>query len=257
MNNLSVELQTAIKAAEEGAKYAMQFFGKKLTVGKKEDDTVFTDVDKETEEIIKKVILSKFPNAKFVGEETGGIPNKGTFWTIDPIDGTRHFIRNTPLWSVLISLIVDEKPIIGVSNAPCLNEIVYAQKGKGAFLNGKKVKVSDILNLEDALCMFGSLRFFKDKTSSLLKIANSCASARSIVSPYEFHLLASGRCEIILDSYMKIWDIAPFKVIIEEAGGKVANWEGEPWTISDEGCIVTNKTLHDQVMKIIKDSVSS
>lgn len=133
MNSLSLEIQTAIEAAKKGAEYAMSFFGKKIAVGRKDDNTVFTKVDKATEEVIKNAIQKKFPNAKFVGEETGGIPTKGTFWTIDPIDGTRHFIRRTPLWAVLISLIVDGNPVIGVSNTPCLNELLYAEKGKELF----------------------------------------------------------------------------------------------------------------------------
>lgn len=254
---MSTELKVAIEAAKKGAEYAIRFYGKELRIDKKEDNTVFTRVDKKTEEVIKKTITNKFPNAKFVGEETGGIPNKGTFWTIDPIDGTRHFIRNTPLWAVLISLIVDGKPVIGVSNAPCLNEITYAEKGKGAFLNNKKVKVSSVAEIKNSLLMFESLRFFEEKIPALLRVVEACASARSLVSPYEFHLLASGRCEIVLDAYGKIWDIAPFKILIEEAGGKVTNWNGDPWTINDRGCVMTNGILHDKVIKIIKDSVSS
>jgi histidinol-phosphatase len=253
-HDMSDELRIAIKAAKRGASYARTFFGKEMAVGKKDDNTVFTQVDKHTEELIKKTIASKFPNAKFVGEETGGIPTEGKFWTIDPIDGTRHFIRNTPLWSVLISLIVDGKPVIGVSNAPCLNEIIYAEKGKGAFLNDKKIVVSNVSGVEDSLLMFGGLRFFKEKMSALLRIAEVCASTRSLVSPFEYHLLASGRCEIVLDAYGKIWDIAPFKIIIEEAGGMVTNWDGKPWTIKDKGCIATNRFVHSKVMEIIKHS---
>ena len=251
---MSTELKVAIEAAKKGAEYAMQFFGKEIIVEKKKDNTVFTRVDKETENIIKNTILSKFPNAKFVGEETGGVPSKGTFWTIDPIDGTRHFVRNTPLWAVLISLIKDGKPAVGVSNMPCLNEILYGEKGKGAFLNGEKISVSNIANLKDAIFMFGSLRFFKEKTPILLRVAEACGSARSLVSPYEFHLLASGRCEVVLDVYGKIWDIAPFKVIVEEAGGRVTNLNGEPWSIDDKGCIAANGILHNEVMKITSAS---
>lgn len=152
---------------------------------------------------------------------------------------------------MLISLIVAGKPVIGVSNTPCLNEIAYAEKGKGAFLNDKKVTVSSASEIRDSLLMFGSLRFFKEKVSALLRVVEACGSARSLTSPYEFHLLASGRCEIVLDAYGKIWDIAPFKIIVEEAGGKVTNWNGDPWTINDKGCVMTNGILHNKVMEII------
>lgn len=248
---MSDELKVAIEAAKRGAEYALKFFGKEIKIYKKNDSSLFTHVDKATEEIIKKTILNEFPDAKFVGEETGGVPTKGKFWTIDPIDGTRYFIRKTPLWSVLISLIVDGKPVIGVSYMPCLDEIIYAEKGKGAFLNGQKIKVSEISTLKDSMLMLGSLRFFKEKVPISLKLGEACASTRSLVSPYEYHLLASGRCEIILDVYGKIWDIAPFKIIIDEAGGKVTNWNGEPWTINDRGCVATNGILHEEVIKIL------
>ncbi len=248
---MSDELRVAIEAAKKGAEYALKFFGKKLTIDKKNDNTVVTKVDKDTESLIKNIIKKEYPDAKFVGEETGGIPTKGTFWTIDPIDGTRYFARNTPLWATLISLIIDGKPVIGVSNVPCLKELICAEKGKGTFSNNQKVTVSTISALKDSILMFGSLRFFKEKIHPTLRFVEACATVRSLVSPYEFHLLASGRCEIILDVYGKIWDIAPFKVIIEEAGGKVANWHGEPWTIDDKGCIATNGILHSKVMEVI------
>lgn len=99
---MSDELKVVIEAAKRGANFAKTFFGKEISIDKKDDNTVFTQVDKSTEELIKKTIINKFPDAQFVGEETGGIPTKGKFWTIDPIDGTRYFIRDTPLWSVLI-----------------------------------------------------------------------------------------------------------------------------------------------------------
>jgi histidinol-phosphatase len=253
-NNMSEELKVAIKAAKKGAEYALKYFGKDLEFSKKSDNTILTRIDKETEELIKKIILNKFPDAKFVGEETGGIPNKGKFWTIDPIDGTRHFIKNTPLWAVLISLVIDGVPVIGVSNVPCLKEVIYAEKGKGVFLNDKKIEVSKTVEIKDSILMLGSLRFFKEKISTAIKFINVCASTRSLVSPYEYHLLSSGRCEIVLDAYGKIWDIAPFKVIVEEAGGEFVNWNGKPWTIKDSGCIATNKMLFKDVMKIINNS---
>lgn len=177
---MSDELKIALKAAQKGAEYALKFFGKEIKIYKKNDSSVFTHVDKATEEIIKNTILSEFPNAKFVGEEKGGIPGKGTFWTIDPIDGTRYLIRDTPLWSVLISLVVDQKPAIGVSNVACLDEIIYAEKGKGTFLNGRKITVSKISVLKDSMLMLGSLRFFKEKMPISLKLGESCASIRSL-----------------------------------------------------------------------------
>jgi histidinol-phosphatase len=251
---MSDELKVTIEAAKRGANYANTFFGKEILFSKKSDNTIFTKVDEATEKIIKNTILIKFPDAKFVGEETGGVPNNGKFWTIDPIDGTRYFARDIPLWSTLISLVVNGKPVIGVSNAPALKELIYAEKGNGTFLNEKKVVVSNISEINNSLLMLGSLRFFKEKITIPLKLMNATDSTRSIVSPYALHLLSSGRCEIFFDIYGKIWDISPFKVIVEEAGGKMTNWKGKDWTINDRGCVATNRLLHNKVIEIINNS---
>jgi histidinol-phosphatase len=248
---MSEELKTAIDAAKKGAEYALQFYNDELVVEKKEDKTVVTRVDQETEELIKKIVLKKFPSANFVGEETGG-SRESLYWCIDPIDGTRHFLRNTPLWAVLISLIKDGKPVLGVSYVPGMRELLYAEKGQGAFLNGEKVRVSKISELSDSIVLFGSMRFFKDK-EILVRFINSSASARSLVSPYEFHLLASGRAEIVIDGYGKTWDIAPFDVIIEEAGGKVTDSFGQPWSVDNPGCVATNGLIHKEVIKIYNE----
>jgi histidinol-phosphatase len=248
---MSDELRVAIEAARKAANYALKYYGKQIEFTKKKDSTVLTQVDKDVEEIIKSIIKKKFPDAKFVGEETGGIKNNENFWTIDPIDGTRHFIKSTPFWSVLISLIINGQPAVGVSYTPCLNETVYAEKEKGAYINNKKISVSKIDKLSNSMLMLGSLRFFKNKMHIALKLIDQCASTRSIVSPYQYHLLASGRCEIALDVNGKIWDLAPFKIIVEEAGGKFTNWQGKPWAIDDAGCIATNGLVHDEVMSII------
>lgn len=250
---MSDELKLAIEVAKAGAKYAFTFFGKNQRVEKKSDNTVVTKIDRQTEQIIKEKIREKLPNAKFVGEEGGGTPTKkGAFWTIDPIDGTRHFTRGTPLWSVLLALVINGKPEIGVSYTPCLNELLCGQRRKGAFLNDKKIHVSDTSSIKDALLMFESIRFFKDK-SPLLKLIDACASSRSLVSPYEYHLLASGRCEIVLDAYGKIWDLAPFKVIVEEAGGKITKFNGDEWDMEGSGAIMTNGILHEEVIKILNE----
>ena len=246
---MSKELEVAIQAVMEGAKYALSKFNNKLVVHKKADQTVVTKVDSEVEEIIKSIISKAFPNAYFVGEETGGEINSQEFWTIDPIDGTRHFLRHTPMWAVLISLVRNGEPVLGVSYVPGMNEVMYAEKGSGAFLNDERIEVSQIDKISEAILLLGSMRFFEDKLP-LTRLIESCASTRSYVSPYEYHLLASGRAEIVIDGYGKIWDIAPFKVILEEAGGKITDSEGKPWNTLTKGGISTNGRLHEGVVNI-------
>jgi len=248
---MSNELKVAIDAARKGSAHALNFYGKELKFVIKDDNTLLTKADKEVEEVIKNLILARFPNANFVGEETGGTTGSGKFWVVDPIDGTRHFVKNTPLWATLISLFKDYRPVAGVSNMPCLNEILIAERGMGAFLNNKKIFVSKVSHLNNALLMYGSLRFFKERKEGLINLSDSCASSRSLVSPYQFHLLASGRCDIVVDAYDKMWDLGPFVVAIEEAGGKVTSLDGNEWNYNDIGCVATNGILHDQALRII------
>lgn len=248
---MSNELRVAIGAAKKGAEYAMRFFGTELKVSKKDDNSVFTDVDKDTEKIIKKTIIDKFPNAKFVAEESGGNRKEKEFWIIDPIDGTRSFTRGIPTWCVLIAYYKNGQITLGVCYFPIFKWLVYAELNKGAFFNGEKVKVSKIKNLEDATITCGTLKYFKNETL-LIRLIDASAALRAPDHAFSCLFLAKGCFDVLVDTYGMIWDIAPFKVIIEEAGGKVTNWKGEPWTIADRGCIATNGILHHQVMKIIE-----
>lgn len=248
---MSTELKVAIEAAKKGAEYAMTFFGKEMVVGKKGDNTVVTKVDKETEELIKKTILNKFPDANFVAEESGGNKKEKEFWIIDPIDGTRSFTRGIPTWCVLIAYYKNNKITSGLCYFPIFNWLAYAELNKGVYFNGKRVQVSKVKNLENSTIACGSLKFFKND-KLLTKLIEVSAALRAPDFAFASLFLAKGGFDILVDRYGMIWDIAPFKIIIEEAGGKVTNWNGNPWTITDRGCIATNGILHNKVMEIIE-----
>lgn len=252
MQKLSLELKTAIEAAKAGAKIALKYYDKKIDVQIKADNTVLTIADKETEKAIKEFILSKFPNAKFVAEESGGTIDNDEFWIIDPIDATRSFSRGIPTWNVLIALCRKEEIILGVSYFPALNSILYAEKGKGTYLNGKRVYVSKINTVKDSYVAYGSPRFFKDK-KRLINLIEKAGSTRCPDTTYSSFLLAQGKYDAVVDEYAQLWDAAPLSVIIEEAGGRMTNFKGKPWKITDRGYIASNGLIHNEIVSIVNE----
>lgn len=247
---MSEELKVAIEAAKEGGKHALKYFEKELEVEFKDDNTPVTKADKESEEVIKKHILKHYPHAKFVGEETGGSVEEDEFWVIDPVDGTRSFSRGIPQWCTLLSLCKKDGPFIGVSYWPVTNEVLYAEKNKGAFLNGKPIHVSKIDHIGRALLGFGNPRYIDDK-EKLLKLIEICAAGRNWEVTYSMTLLAQGKIDLIYDGRGFIWDNAAYKIIIEEAGGKFTKLDGSPWDYYGHGGLVTNGLLHDVVLSIL------
>lgn len=238
----------ALSASEKGAKQALKYFDKGIGVKYKEDKTPVTIADKETEEIIRRIILSLDPEAKFVGEEGGGSTEQDSFWIIDPIDGTRNYSRGIPVWKILIGYIKNGEPIFGMSYDPFTKKPLWAEKNKGAFLGKEKLKVSKVNSLDKAFLFYGNPRYFKNKDKLFDLIIKSEAARSSDVGNF---LLATGKIDALIDPYGRAWDVAPIKVIIEEAGGKVTNLEGNKWSFDDVGCIASNGLFHDDVVKIL------
>lgn len=248
---MSNELQVAIEAVEKAAKITLNYFQNIPPVSLKPDRTPVTKADKEAETIIREHILQSFPNASFVGEEFGGNFGSSDVWIIDPIDGTKNFIRSIPFWSILVALCRDGEIIAGISCMPAISELLYAKKGTGAFLNGKKITVSNIKGIENATITHTgtSYKFINpQKVENLLKAS---AHARGFGDALSYHLVATGRADINFEPEVKIWDVAPFKVIIEEAGGKITALNGNPWSLEISDFLATNGLLHDQVLSIL------
>lgn len=247
---LSEELRIAIEAAKIGAKTSLKYYKRNLDIEVKSDKTVVTDADHRAEDAIKSFILSQVSNAKFLAEETGGSRNEETIWIIDPIDGTRCFIRGIPFWCTLISLYKKGEVILGVCYFPLFQDgLIYAEKDKGAFRGLKTIHTSNISDLSKCYLTFGSLRYFKNK-KPLLKLVDRVNSVRGYEPTYSHFLLSCGNIDATIDVYAQPWDSAPFKVIIEEAGGKMTHIDGKPWNIYGRGFIGTNGLLHDEVVKL-------
>lgn len=248
MTHPSKELQTAIEAVKEGAKIALSYYNQKLLVELKVDKTVVTQADKDVEQTIINHVLSKFPDAKFLGEETGGSSNEKKFWIIDPIDGTRSFIRGIPTWDILLAYCVDGEVVAGVSYFPVHDTMIWAEKGKGAYIDGEHVHVSKINKLNESVVGLGYSRNVSDRM--LVDLVKSGWNVR-IMAAYSAYHVAKGSMEVYVAPNNKVWDFAAYKIIIEEAGGKLTKLDGTPWDFETIGGILSNGLVHDEVVTMV------
>lgn len=244
-------LDIAKNAAKLGAENAQKYFNTSLQVELKEDRSPVTIADKDTEQKIKEYILSQDSHAQFVGEEFGGDYKQDEYWLIDPIDGTVYFSRNIPIWGTLITYVKNGQAVIGASYVPFVDELLYAEKGKGAFLNDKRVHVSQRNSIKEAFISYVSFYRIVDRLPGFTELCATAHKAKGVGDSYGFHLLASGRIEARFDGAALPFDVAGMNLVVEEAGGKVTNFNGDPWTFSDNNLIATNGILHDEVLTIV------
>ncbi len=238
--------------AAQNAQEIITFYYKQRTINVelKDDETPVTKADTEAERIIRETIKHAFPEHGFLGEEYGTeVRTSPYLWIIDPIDGTKNYIRKIPLFATQIALMKDDTLILGVSNAPLLEELLYAETGGGAFLNGEPINVSNVKELADAMICHGGLNWFTPKRilPSMCNLINDSARSRGFGDFYMYHLLASARADIVIEAAISIWDIAALSVIVQEAGGKVSDIHGATITKDTKSMIATNGHLHHGV----------
>lgn len=248
--------QTAIKAAKEAGKIQLRYFGKNIEKKTKKDDSFFTKADIESSKRIRKIIGAKFPKHNIICEEFGGSNKKSDYkWIVDPLDGTHNFIMDNPLFGVSIALQHKKEIILGVIYLPFLKRMYYAQKGKGAYRNGKRIKVSNETKLGKCLFVFDSkLRSKTDiKIKFLKRLSKVTWRMRSHgVSIYNNALIAEGKAEFNIDFNSHSWDHCAVLLIIEEAGGKVTDLNGKRWTPSITDYIASNGKIHNKVLNVLK-----
>lgn len=245
-------INTAIDAAKTAGELAYRYFKNLPEVKYKPDGSPVTRADVEAEKLIRKIITKKFPDHGIIGEELPPVNPKARFqWVIDPIDGTRDFIRNFPYWAVFVAVLKDKKPQIGVVYFPVAGDLLIAQKGKGAYVNDKKVRVSKTKNLKEAYVCFGTIKRFIqfDRMNQLTKI---CATARAGRSYGNLNLkfFLEGKADVMLEPYGAIHDFAAPALLVTEAGGRFTDFSGK-FSLTSGNAVATNGLLHDQVLKIL------
>ena len=244
-------LDFALDAVWQAGRITLGYFQTAVSVEKKADNTPLTIADQQAEQKLRELISARFPEHSIKGEEYSDSETDSKYtWIIDPIDGTKSFVSGVPLYANLLALMDGEKALIGIMNFPALNETIYAVRGGGCFWNGRKAHVSTTENLKDAVLLTSGLNYFKDKQAAWDRLLKATYIQRTWGDAYGYALIATGRADVMTDPAMALWDIAPLQVIMEEAGGTLTDWQGEP-TIYHEECIATNGRLLGQVLEII------
>ncbi len=249
------------RAAEDLARQAgeitLRYFGQRLAPESKSDGTPVTRADREAETALREGILSRYPDHGVLGEEFGAT-NEGARvrWIVDPIDGTRSFIRGVPLYGVLIGIEIDGDPAVGVAHFPALEETVSAAAGRGCLWNGRPARVSTVDRLEDALLLTTDPEVLAAGPygSGYARLQSSVRYARTWGDCYGHALVATGRAEIMIDPILAAWDAAPLLTIVTEAGGSYTTATGEPSIHGGSG-VSSNGLLHPAALDALSASV--
>jgi histidinol-phosphatase len=247
-------LDFAVDAAWQAGQLTLAHFQTGVAVEQKADASPVTVADRGAEELLRRLIESRFPGHAIVGEEFGEADRDSTYrWIVDPIDGTRAFIQGVPLYGVLIGLEIAGEMVIGVSHFPGLGEMVAAARGEGCRWNGRPARVSDVNCLDQALLVYTECASFATygRADAWARLQAATHTQRGWGDCYGHCLVATGRAEVMLDPIMNAWDCAALLPILQEAGGTFTNWDGEA-TIYSGNALGTNGILFDEVMEIVK-----
>jgi histidinol-phosphatase len=250
----SPHLEIAIQAARAAEEVIKRYYRSDLGVRIKADQSPVTVADVEAEQAIKSVLQRAFPDYGFHGEETGRHRAEvDHVWLVDPIDGTKSFIRGYPFFSTQIALARGGEIILGVSNAPLFDELACAERGGGAFLNGNPVRVSEIKELAAATLSLGNLKTVAGdaRWTRLGELIRCCNRTRGYGDFYHYHLLAAGKLDIVIESDINILDVAALSVIIREAGGHVTDLEGRPLVFATTSIVASNGYLHTAALQAV------
>jgi len=253
------DLQLALELAALADEISMaRYLAQDLAVSTKPDNTPVTDADKATEEALRKHLAKERPTDGLVGEEFGNENKEAArYWVIDPIDGTKNFMRGVPTWATLIGLVErqadgHEKVIVGVVSAPALNRRWYASTDNGAFttLNAGKPRqifVSKVSDISNASIAYSDFQGWGDRLTKFHNLIADCSRSRGYGDFWSHMLVAEGAVDIAAEPSLALWDMAALDVIVREAGGTFSNLIGEVGPFGGSG-ISTNTLLHSTVM---------
>ncbi len=243
----SEKLEVALEAAAAAAEVIRHYYGRSIAVRAKEDRSPVTDADVESERVIRRILAAHFPDHGFYGEETGRSDRDSPWlWLVDPIDGTKSFVRGYPFFSTQIALMHEGEIVLGVSSAPVFGETAWAEKGGGAWLDGTAIRVSEVASMGEAALSAGNLGTLarSERWRAWGDIVAAVDRIRGYGDFYHYHLLASGRIDAVIESDVNILDIAALAVIVSEAGGVFTDLAGRPPGLATTSVAAANPDLH-------------
>ena len=247
-------LDTAIEAATAASVPILAHYHGDFDVELKADQTPVTVADREAETVIRDILGKAFPDHGIYGEEFGKAQADAEFlWLVDPIDGTKSFVRGTGMFSTQIALMRDGELVLGVSNAPAMDELAWAVRGEGAWLNGERLGVSDTDTLAAAQLSVGNLDTLagSDRWAALGRIVTLVDRLRGYGDFYHYHRLAAGQLDAVLESDVNILDIAALYVIVTEAGGRFTDLAGEPVGLDTTSVLAATPALHAALLEAL------
>jgi histidinol-phosphatase len=250
------ELTLALDLADEADRISLaRFRADDLVVETKPDLTPVTEADRAVEQAIRARLAAERPGHGIVGEEFGSDGDQGAGgarWIIDPIDGTKNYVRGMPVWGTLLALELDGELAVGVVSAPALGRRWWATRGQGAFADGRRIGVSKVARVEDAFLSHASFDGWVavGREPAFLDLAHRVWRTRGLGDFWQHLLVAEGAIDVALDPEAQLWDLAPLQLIVEEAGGRLTNFGG----VAGPGggsAVTTNGLLHDEVLAIL------
>ena len=224
-----------------------------LVIEHKPDLTPVTEADRAVERALRARILDARPHDAVIGEEYGASPDRGRrCWFLDPIDGTKSYVRGMPAFATLIALSVEDELSLGVATAPALHRRWWASRGAGAYADGRAIQVSRVGELADAQLGWGGIEDWDEvgRLADLLALGRICWRTQSVGDFWQYMLVAEGVAEIALDPAVSAWDVAAVQVIVEEAGGRFSDLAGVR-RVDGGDAIATNGLLHDAALAIV------
>lgn len=248
------ELEIAMEAARGAGELALRYFGADTAAEEKEDLSPVTVADRECEELISRVLSDNFADDGIVGEEGTCVKSRsGRRWLIDPIDGTRDFVRRTPFWSIQIALQVETQVVLGIIYLPHLNEMAHATLGSGCHWNGVRTRVSTMCRLEKAILTVSGFRSAWDTwpPDAVRALTRRCWTVRAYSGCYDVVMLVRGKADIWLSGSGMEWDYAAARILARESDAKYLTSNGSD-RIDAGHCLICAPGIEQELRKILR-----
>ncbi|RLJ58874.1 histidinol phosphatase-like enzyme (inositol monophosphatase family) [Litoreibacter meonggei] len=254
-DTLATRLETALKLTETASRIALDHFEGALHIDTKDDASPVTIADQETEQSIRAQLEEAFPLDGIYGEEFDNLRlDSNTIWVVDPIDGTRSFIAGVPLFGMLLAMVQDNHPVLGICRLPALGQVYSAAKGAGATRNGTPIKVSQQTKLSEAMLFINEGEGIYEDEPQVFERLTKAGKLRRLSYDCQPHaLVASGQIDAVVDYNLKPYDYLAMVPIIEEAGGVITDWQGATLDFNSDGRVVTASTpkLHAELLALL------